>query len=268
MVGRACWPGSRNTASPNLAVQPRLTRRTALTAASLLVSPWPAFAQSADVEAGDVQIPTDGGLVTGVYARPAGSGSVPVVVVAENGAGLDRVVTDACRGLAKEGFLAIAPALFAGDVPDGTLIRRIDGAAAWATQHGGDLGRLGVVGFGPGGRLAWIYDAYSPVLKAAVAWYGPMQGTATPGRPITALDAAARLHAPLLGLYGKADGTPQRVLLDAEAKSKQGGKAAEIVVYVGAGQNFAAPGSAGFDEAATLDGWQRTVKFLRANGVV
>ena len=246
----------------------RLTRRTVLTAAPLFALPGLAEAQSDDVELGDAQITTGDGPVAGVFARPGGSGPFPVVLVAENGAGLDRVVTDACRDLAKAGFFAVGPALFAGDPPDGKLMRRLDDAAAWAAQHGGDLARVGIVGFGPGGRAAWLYDAYSPTLKAAISWYGPMQGTTTQERPMTALDAAAHLHAPLLGLYGKSDGTPQRVLLDAEAKSKQGGKAAEIVVYVGAGQNFAVPGSPSFDQAATLDGWERAIKWLRANGVV
>ena len=246
----------------------RLSRRTALAAATLLALPRITRAQTDGVEVGDIQLSTDGGPIAGVYAKPGGgSGPFPIVLVAENGTGLDRVVTDACRGLAKEGFCAVAPALFTGDPPDGTLMRRLDGAAAWAAQHGGDMGRLGVVGFGPGGRLAWLYDAYSPALKAAVAWYGPMQGTTTPAHPMTALEAASKLHAPLLGLYGKTDGTPQRVLLDAEAKAKQAGKNAEIVVYVGAGSNFAVPGAASFDQAATIDGWERTLKWLRSNGV-
>ena len=83
---------------------------------------------------------------------------------------------------------------------------------------------------------------------------------------MTALDAASMLNAPLLGLYGKNDGTPQRLLLDAEARAKKAGKTAEIVAYVGAGHNFAVPG-ASFDQAATIDGWERTLKWLRAHGV-
>lgn len=244
----------------------RLSRRSVLAAFSLLAAPRVSRAQADGIDLGDVQIPTDDGPIAGVYAKPAGSGPLPIVLVAENGAGLDRVVTDACQHLAKDGFFAVAAALFAGDTADGTVMRRLDAAGAWAAQHGGDLTRLGIVGFGPGGRAAWIYDAYSPVLKAAVAWSGPMQGTTTPARPMTALEAAGHLHAPLLGLYGKTDGTPQRVLLDAEAKAKQAGKTAETVVYVGAGANFAVPGGS-FDEAATIDGWQRTRTWLRANGV-
>lgn len=245
-----------------------VTRRVTLAAAMLLSLPRFARAQGDGVQNGEAQIPTDGGAIAGIWAKPPGPGPgpFPIVLVAENGTGLDRVVIDACHGLAKEGFLAVAPALFAGDPPDGTLMQRLDAAATWASQNGGDRARVGIVGFGPGGRAAWLYDAFSPALKAAIAWSGPLQGALSPAHPMTALDAAGQLNAPLLGLYGKNDGTAQRLLLDAEDRAKKAGKIAEIVDYVGAGHNFAIPG-ASFDQAATLDGWERTLKWLRSHGV-
>lgn len=267
MAGRGCWPGSRSMAWPE-AVAVGVGRRIALAAAAGLMLGGRAVAQEADgVTLGDIQIPLEGSSVRGTFGRPAGAGPFPIVLVAENGTGLDRVVTDACRGLAKEGFLAVAPALFAGDPPDGAVMMRLDAALAWAGQNGGDTTRAGIVGFGPGGRAAWLYDAFSPAMKAAAAWYGPLGGTTTPARPTTALEAAASLHGPLLGLYGKNDGTPQRVLLEAEAKAKKAGKVAEIVLYVGAGQNFPVAGSPAFDQAATIDGWIRTIAWMREHGV-
>ena len=227
-----------------------------------------ARAQGSDgVVLGEAQFPAPGGPIAGLFARPAGTGPFPVVLVAEHGAGLGQPVRDACHGLAKEGFVAVAPALFAGDPPDGTVNQRLDAARDWATQNGGDPARLGIVGFGAGGRAAWLYDAASPALKAAVSWYGPLAGATSPAHPMTALEAAAHLHAPMLGLYGKNDGTPQRSLLDAESKAKAAGKTAAIVLYVGAGQNFDVAGAPGYDQAATLDGWKRTLAWLRKNGV-
>ena len=227
----------------------------------------PALAQPAEATVGRVGIAAEGGELEAMVARPPGAGPFPIVLVAENGTGLDRVVGDACQALAKAGILAVAPALFAGTPTDGTLMMRLDAALAWAAQNGGDTTRLGIVGFGPGGRLAWLYDAFSPAVKAAVAWYGPLGGVTSPAQPMTALEAATALHGPMLGLYGKNVGTTQRVLLEAEAKAKQAGKVAQIVRYVGAGQNFAVAGSHAFDHAATIDGWRRTMNWLRDNGV-
>ena len=233
-----------------------VTRRATLVAIASVALVGHAEAQDTRAE-----ISTPGGPIGASFLKPEGAGPFPVVLVAtETAPGQRTLVADACSRLAKEGFFAVAPDLFAGNPPDATIMQRLDATRDWAGQNGGDSARLGLVGFGPGGRLAWLYDAYSPGLKAVVAWYGPMQGEAT-------LDAAARLHAPLLGLYGKTDGTPQRVLLDAEGRAKKAGKTAEIVVYVGAGTNFAVPGTSSFDQAATLDGWQRTVAWLRKFGV-
>lgn len=245
-----------------------INRRATLAAAAALAVACTARAQNTEgPDVGAAQIPSAGGDIAGLFAKPAGSGPFPIVLVAESGNGLSRLMTDSCRGLAKEGFLAVAPALFAGSPPDGTIMQRLAAAAAWAGQNGGDPARLGIVGFGAGGRAAWLYDAYSPALKAAIVWYGPLEGATSPSHPTTALDAAAHLHAPLLGLYGKGDTIPRRVLLDAEARAKQAGKTADIVSYVGAGPDFAAAGTPAFDQAATLDGWSRTLAWLRDHGV-
>ena len=221
------------------------------------------------VATSSIQIPTaDGSIGVLSPVRPPGNGPVPVVLVlAGENASPEQLVADALDRLTKEGFLAAAPDVFAGDPSDSVVMQRIDATRDWAGKNSGDVARLGIVGFGPGGRAAWLYDAHSPALKAAVAWYGPMQGAPSPARPTTALDAAGHLNAPLLGLYGKNDGTPQRVLLDAEARSKQAGKTADIVLYTGVGPNFAVPGTASFDQAATLDGWQRTIAWLRDHGM-
>ncbi len=242
------------------------TRRAVLAGAVGLGLARPAAAQTNGIVVSDVQIPAGNDTLAASVARPPGDGPAPLVLVAENGAGLDELVTDALRRLAKGGFLAVAPTLFAGDPPDGTVLDRIAAARDWALAHRGDPARVGLVGFGSGARATWLYAAHDPALKAAIAWYAPLGGPISPAHPQTALDVAGQLHAPLLGLYGKNDGTPQRVLLEAESKAKAAGKRVEMVQYVGAGSSFAAPGAT-FDQAATLDGWQRTVAWLRTNGV-
>jgi Dienelactone hydrolase family len=51
----------------------------------------------------------------------------------------------------------------------------------------------------------WLYAAHNPSLKAAVAWYGPIDRPRTELQPKYPIDLATDLKAPVLGLYGGAD---------------------------------------------------------------
>lgn len=242
---------------------------------------------TAGLVAGDVRIPADGGDLPGYFAKPAGAGPFPVVLVIEEIFGVHEYIADICRRLAKAGYLAVAPELYAriadlskmtdvgqilreviSKAPDEQVMRDLDAAAAWAGKNGGDLNRLGVTGFCRGGRAAWLYDAHSTVVKAVVAWYGPVGGPTSPIQPKTALEVAADLHAPLLGLYGKEDaGIPESLLLQAENKAKAAGKTVEIIVYSGAGHAFASDYRPTYRKAAALDGWQRMLAWFKRYGV-
>ena len=128
------------------------------------------------------------------------------------------------RRFARAGYLALAPELFVrqGDpqsygemarliaevvsqVADAQVARDLDACLVWAGAHGGDLSKAAVTGFCWGGRQTWLYAAHSPRLKAAVAWYGRLEGERTPLQPQHPLDRAGELKAPVLGLYGGAD---------------------------------------------------------------
>ena len=223
--------------------------------------------------AGDVQLPSG----PGYRARPDGAGPFPTVLVVADGGGgpgggdqggaAQEWVADVCRRLAKAGYLAVGAEPYAGaERPDAEAMRSLDGAVDWAGRNGGDLDRLGATGFGRGGRAIWLFAAHSPALKAAVAWSGSgaVAGSSSAAHPSTALDAASGLRAPLLGLYGRDDrSNPQSLLLQAETLAKAAGKTAEIVVYVGAGSDFATEGGPTYNQAAALDGWQRMIAWFK-----
>ncbi len=160
----------------------------------------------------------------GYYAKPQGAGPFPTILVNEEIFGVHEHIKDLCRRLAKVGYLAVAPEIYAreGDLstmtdvgqivsqvinktPDADVFTDLDNAVAWAGKNGGDLGRLGVTGFCRGGRNTWFYDAHNAQVKAAVAWYGPIKGATSDIQPKTVMDIADQIHAPLLGLYGGKD---------------------------------------------------------------
>jgi carboxymethylenebutenolidase len=202
--------------------------------------------------------------------------------------GVHEHIRDVCRRFGKEGYLAVAPALYAreGDVstmsdinqiisqvvskvPDAQVMRDLDATAAWAGSEGrGDTSRLGITGFCWGGRIVWLYAEHSPDLKAGVAWYGRLVGDTDPLHPENPIDLADRLRAPVLGLYGGKDqGIPVASVERMREAVRQAGKTAELQVYPEAGHGFHADYRPSYDEPAAKDGWARCLAWFRQHGV-
>src|SRR5947209_1596148 len=70
------------------------------------------------LEAGEVKIPVKDGTIPAYRAMPATGGPFPVVLVVEEIFGVHEHIKDLCRRLAKAGYLAVAPEMYArqGDV--------------------------------------------------------------------------------------------------------------------------------------------------------
>jgi len=148
------------------------------------------------------------------------------------------------------------------------VLADLDHVANWAGRNGGDAHRLMVTGFCWGGRIAWLYAAHNPQLKAAVAWYGKLVGDKTLNSPTHPVDIATELTAPVLGLYGAQDtGIP----LESVETMRQALRAAnadktEIVVYPDAGHAFNADYRPSYHEASAKDGWQRMLAWFAQYG--
>ncbi len=79
------------------------------------------------------------------------------------------------------------------------------------------------------------------------------------GRVVTDPAELKDLEAPLLGLFGENDKSlPTENVKAFEAKLKELGKEATIVIYPGADHAFANPSGGNYNEAAATDAWQRT----------
>lgn len=238
--------------------------------------------------AGEVKIPTQDGAIPAYRAMPEGKKNLPMVLVVQEIFGVHEHIKDLCRRLAKEGYFAIAPELYArqGDVskledigkiiaevvskvPDQQVMSDLDATVAWAKTTGEvDTTRLAVTGFCWGGRIVWLYAAHNPNLKAGVAWYGRLVGQADDLHPKHPLELASKLKAPVLGLYGGADsGIPVdsvEQMRKALATSKQ---PSEIVLYPNTPHGFNADYRPSYREEEAKDGWKRMLAWFRKNGV-
>jgi carboxymethylenebutenolidase len=240
------------------------------------------------LNAGEVEIPVADGQIPAYRAMPATGGPFPVVLVVQEIFGVHEYIQDVCRRLAKLGYLAVAPQLYArqGDVskipdvqeifakvvskvPDAQVMADLNGAVNWAEKSGkGDLNRLGMTGFCWGGRMVWLYAAHSPQLKAGVAWYGRLVGQATDLTPRHPIDLAAKLKAPVLGLYGGADtGIPIDAIEQMRKVLKAAGSPSQIIVYPDTPHGFHADYRPSYRKQQAQDGWKRLQEWFKKYGV-
>ncbi len=277
----------------------RLDRRGFLAttvAAGFSLAAGPAVAQTAittdakGLVAGKIDIPTSDGKIPGFRAAPDGKKNLPTLIVVQEIFGVHEYIQDVCRRLAHQGYLAIAPELYArqGDpskyteipklqaevvskVPDKQVIADLDATAAWAAANGGNPDRLGILGFCWGGRQVWLYAAHNPKLKAGAAWYGHLAGESTELKPKSALAIVNDLKAPVLGAYGgkdagisQADVDRMRVEL---AKGSAAAKASRIDIYPDAGHAFHADYRPSYRKSEAEQSWTRMLDWFKQNGV-
>jgi carboxymethylenebutenolidase len=240
------------------------------------------------LQAGEVKIPTKDGEMPAYRAAPEKGDSFPTVLVVQEIFGVHEHIKDLCRRLAKAGYLAIAPELYArqGDVskltdiqkiigevvskvPDAQVMSDLDATVAWAKKSGqGDTSKLAVTGFCWGGRIVWLYAAHNPDLKAGVAWYGRLVGTADELHPKHPVDVVADLKAPVLGLYGGADmGIPVETVEQMKKALKDAKKPGEIVLYPDTPHGFNADYRPSYRKDKADDGWKRMLEWFKTNGV-
>jgi carboxymethylenebutenolidase len=193
-------------------------------AATLPVSASTIVTGSEGLVAGETKIPVSDGAIPAYFARPAQGQRLPVVLVIQEIFGVHEHIRDVCRRFARRGALAVAPEMFARQgnpatvtdmqvlmrdivarVPDAQVMSDLDATVKWARGERG-TGKVGITGFCWGGRITWLYAAHSPEVAAGVAWYGRLVGQPSELQPLHPVDLAAKLRAPVLGLYAGRDG--------------------------------------------------------------
>jgi carboxymethylenebutenolidase len=227
--------------------------------------------------AGEVKIPTKDGQMPAYRAMPAIGGPFPVVLVIQEIFGVHEHIKDVCRRLAKLGYMAIAPELFArqGDVskmtdakeiiekvvskvPDKQVMSDLDSTIMWARDSGkGDVSNLCITGFCWGGRIVWLYAVHNPQVKAGVAWYGRLTRREGDTQP-TPIEVAAKLKVPVLGLYGGEDtGIPLDAVEQMKKELEKSKSNSQIIVYPKAPHGFHADYRPSYRKDEALDGWRK-----------
>ena len=221
----------------------------------------------------DVSIPP----TRGYLAVPAGTGPWPGVVVIHEAFGLNSDIRSQADRLAAEGYLALAPDLYAGvswvrclrsafrqlHAGSGPAFDALDAARDLLAKRVDSTGKTGVIGFCMGGAFALLCAPRGEYSAASVN-YGEVPKDA---------EQVLAGSCPVVGSYGTRDpmGAAQPKRLEAALTAL--GVPHDVKIYPGAGHSFmsrkprllaplAAVTQMDYKPEAAEDAWQRILAFF------
>jgi len=213
----------------------------------------------------------NGNSTSGYLAVPEGDGPWPGVVVIQEWWGLEEHIKDVARRFAQEGFVAIAPDLYYGELatePDEA--RKLSMALEWdkalaaiqvaidtlAARADVSPKQVGVTGFCMGGGLTWHAAAKLKNVAATSPFYG--------GGPEMSDAEVAQIDGPVLAIFGELDqGVSPEVAQKRAAQMDKAGVQHETIVYPDAQHAFFNDTRAAYNPEAAADAWQRVIKLFK-----
>ncbi|MEW6670289.1 MAG: dienelactone hydrolase family protein [Thermodesulfobacteriota bacterium] len=221
------------------------------------------------LEAAGVVYPGATGEVKGYLAKPKGAAKLPGVVIIHENRGLNAHIEDVARRVALEGYLALAPDALSpaggtpadpdkardliGKLDDPSTVQNFVAAVKFLKTHQGSTGKVGVIGFCWGGRMANLVAVNSPDLAAAVPYYGRQP----------AAEDVPKIKSPLLLHYAGLDEGINKGIPEYEAALKKAGVDYKLYMYEGAKHAFNNDTNAErYNKEAAELAWKRTVEFL------
>lgn len=220
-------------------------------------------------------IPVGSGFQPGYLARPDRTGSFPAVLVVPGIRGLTSFDRDACRRLARLGYVAVAIDPYRGHGPgpgssldeaivaynsltDDRVLRDLRETLEFLSSPDltfVDAERVAVVGFDTGGRFGLLLSD-RPQVSGVVACYAPLGDD---DRAHHVGERLTRVTVPVLGLYAADD-----ELIPVESVDQAAALSGQWILYEGARHEFLDPDADAYDEAAESDAWSRIAAFLAA----
>jgi carboxymethylenebutenolidase len=207
------------------------------------------------------------GQALGAYLAPPDGEPIAALVVVQEIFGVNAHIRSVADGYAKDGFLAVAPALFDRIEPNVELgyegadaqtarsfipklnmekaLADVAAAVDYCTATGK---KVGVIGYCFGGTIAWLAACRLPI-AAAVGYYGGRIGNY----------AAETPAAPVMLHFGKQDAH-----IPAEEVEKVQSAHPEVVIYwYDAGHGFNCDARSSYNAASAQEARTRSLAFLK-----
>jgi carboxymethylenebutenolidase len=229
----------------------------------------------ANVDSGAVQYMSGDVKLTGYLSKPKAKGKYPAIVVIHENRGLNDHTRDVARRFAAEGFVSLAvdalsrkggTAMF--DTPEKVreafaaiasedVMKDLNAGLVYLNSHPNvKKNKLASIGFCWGGARSFLLATEPNKLKAAVVFYGTAPTE----------DQIAKIHCPVLGIYGETDERITSKVPEVEAAMKKQKKTFQYKIYKGAPHAFFNDTNAErYKPEAAKNAWSETLAFLKKN---
>lgn len=233
------------------------------------------------IDTKNVKIASDSVQIDAYLAKPQGEGSYPGIVVLQEIFGVNKHIQEVTERIAKEGYVAIAPALFQRQAPgfktgytpgDIEVGRRYAWEQSKASELLSDIqsaidylktlkevkkDTFGCIGFCFGGHVAYL-AASNRDIKATASFYGARITTSTPGGGAPTLNVTSEIKGMLYGFFGMEDSSiPIEQVEQIEAELKKYKVSGRVFRYSRANHGFFCDHRASYNPQAATDAWER-----------
>jgi carboxymethylenebutenolidase len=228
----------------------------------------------------DARRTQDNFQIEAYLAQPKESGSYPGVVVLQEIFGINIHIREVTEQIAKQGYVAIAPALFqrqapgfeTGYTPEDIEIGRKYAMQTQASELLSDIqitidyfksipqvkkDRFGCIGFCFGGHVAYL-AATLPDIKATASFYGAGITTRTPGGGAPTVTRTTEITGTLYALFGTEDSSiPTEQVDEIEAELEKYKIPHRVFRYDGADHGFFCDHRGSYNPKAAADAWEQ-----------
>ncbi|MEA5534794.1 dienelactone hydrolase family protein [Crocosphaera sp. XPORK-15E] len=235
--------------------------------------------QQVSIQSGNLEIDS-------YLAIPQPEGIFPGVIVIQEIFGVNEHIRDITRRLAKQGYVAIAPAIYQrqapgfemGYTPESIKIGRVYKNQTKAAELLSDIQAtidylytlpqvkktgVGTIGFCFGGHVVYLVSTL-PEIKATASFYGAGIANWKPGEEGQAtVDCTSEIKGTLYAFFGTEDGSipPEQVNM-IETALKQNNIPHKLFQYKGAEHGFFCDQRASYNAEAAKDAWPKVLELF------
>ncbi|MEM9162368.1 MAG: dienelactone hydrolase family protein [Cyanobacteria bacterium P01_F01_bin.4] len=229
--------------------------------------------QTVNLQNGDFTLPA-------YLAMPKGDGPFAAIVVLQEIFGVNAHIRDVTERIAREGYVAIAPALYhrqapgfeTGYTPEDIEIGRQYKVQTQTNELLGDIqaaidyvkalsqvqsGSIGSIGFCFGGHVAYLAATLRDTVAVA-SFYGAGIPDSTFGEGPPTITLTPKISGTIYAFFGTEDASiPPKAVTRIEAVLKQSNIDHQIFRYEGAGHGFFCDRRGSYNPDAAADAWEK-----------